>query len=618
MRAAGIVGLMTIISRILGLWRFRLMAYYFGATGVADAFNFAFVFPNLTRRLFGEGAMTSAFVPVFSRQLAKGEGSAANKTASVLLCRLTYWLTLGCIALIALSAAVRYILPIVMPIPPRFILELKLFEVMLPYCVLINVAAVLMGILNSMGHFVMPAFAPVLLNIFMILACYFALPWFGQTADEQIWALAVAVLLGGISQVLIQVPMAVARKFSFKLTSDTTDSGFQEVMANFKPVMLLVAVFQVNVIMDNVIAQVFIREEGPVTYLQYGNSIYQFPWSIFSLALGTAALPALAQLWAVEQKMEFRKTLLSALRMMIFLSIPSTVGILLLSDDIVRLFYGTGKFLENNAEPIYRTSGVVMFSTLGLVFFGANAILARALYAMKDMKTPTITSFQSVFLNLGLNLFFVLATPMKESGIALASAISAAWQTWMLARAVQRKHGEATGEEPTDMQMFLGLMIVAAVVCAGLSYCGWQLFVGRKDWEGFWSFLGAMAFGLAPFWLLMRQYFIRKLKNEPHVNDSALRFGVREDAWPEDLKFKYSLYTTALASAIMGFLVWAVRDSMPPEGHSPSLIAQRVLAPVLAGIFVYSTTASGLLSREYEELKNAFALRLRKKMMSDE
>jgi peptidoglycan biosynthesis protein MviN/MurJ (putative lipid II flippase) len=305
--------------------------------------------------------------------------------------------------------------------------------------------------------------------------------------------------------------------------------------------------------------------------------------------------------------------MLDALRMMLFLSVPCTIGIMLLSDDIVRLFYGTGKFLENNGEAIHRTGGVVTFSTLGLVFFGANAILARALYAMKDMKTPTTTSFKSVFLNLGLNLFFVLATPMKESGIALASALSAAWQTWMLARAVQQKLGEVKGEKPSGLSGFLRLMGGAALVCTGLGFFGWQLFVGRKDWEGFWSFLAAMAFSLAPFWLLMRQYFIGRLKDRPHASDAALRFNVAEGAWPDDLKFQFSLYTTALAGAVMGFLVWAVRDSVPPEGCSAVLILQRALVPVAAGIFVYFTAASGLLAREYEELKDAFALRPRRK-----
>ncbi len=608
LRAAGIVGCMTIFSRVLGLWRFRIMAAIFGATGVADAFNFAFVFPNLTRRLFGEGAMTSAFVPVFSDRIAKKDLDGASATASVLLCRLTYWLSLGCIAVALLTAAARYVLPSFTTLRLDDVLMLKLFIVMLPYMVFINLAAVLMGVLNSLGHFAMPAFAPVLLNALMIAACYFALPYFGDTAHRQIWALAVAVLLGGILQVLIQIPPAIARGFKFRLSFDTSDPGYQQVMENFKPVVLLVAVFQVNVLLDNIIAKTLIPGDGPVTYLNMGTSVYQLPWSVFSLALGTAALPLLSRYWALGRKEDFRKTLLSALRMAIFLAVPCTVGIMLLSEDIVRLLYGAGRFLENDAEPVKRTAGVVCYSSLGLVFFSVNALLARALYAMKDMKTPTTTSAWSVAINLSLNLIFVLGTPMRESGIALASTLSNAWQTWALARAVRRQTGTSEVEGGAE---FLAQVAGAGAICAVLGVAGYQHFSKKQDWEGFWGFFAAIGFSLVPFYLIGRQYFASRLKDKPHVKDPALhaRFGVPDEHWTDALKMQYSIFSTALASAIMGFMVWAVRDSLPPEGHHFVLVLQRAVVPVFAGIVVYATAASFAGAREHDELKAAFALK---------
>jgi len=639
------VGAWTVASRLLGLYRFRLMAAIFGASGVADAFNFAFVFPNLTRRLFGEGLLTSAFVPVFSSRLAKNEKDAANRTASVLLCRLAFWLTAGCVLVMVLAGVARVVLPQV--VEPRFQLELKLFQWLLPYLVFINAAAVLMAILNSLGHFRMPAFAPVLLNLLMIAACVWV-RWgpgaAGKAPEEQIWLVAYAVLLGGALQFLIQVPPALRRGFRFQPSLDLHDPGYGEVMNNFKPVVLLMALFQLNVLLDNVIAQLFIPETGPVTYLNMGTSVYQLPWSIFSLALGTAALPELAKLWAQSRKEDFVRTLRQALRVSIYWAVPCTVGIMLLSEELVRLLYGTGRFLENDAEPVHRTAGVVLFSSLGLVFYSVNAMLARALYAMKDMKTPTFTMAWAAGINFLLNLFFVVGlahvasalTPyyqslgpdqsmqrtvlgfiialgsLKESGIALASTLSNAWQTYLLLRAVQRKLGEAeknTGLVRGGLVYFAALGVMSAV--AGL--IAYRSLLGRPDWEGLWGFFAAVLGSLGPFILIGRQFFIQKLKHAPQAKEpSQHRYGVEDEHWPEDLKFVFSIYSTAVAGAVMGFLVWAVRDSLPPEGPLFSVL-QRGLVPVAVGVLVYCNASSSMMSVEYDELKRTLWAKLRRK-----
>src|ERR1043165_1514462 len=474
--SALVVGVMTLISRVTGLLRFRVMGKYFGGSGIADAFNIAFIFPNLTRRLFGEGLLTSLFVPVFSGRLAKGQRDEANRTASVLLIRLSYWLSLGCLACIVVSMGIRYGLQ--SRLSDNDVLTFKLFEALLPYCVLINVAAVLMAILNSLNHFAVPAFAPVLLNAAVIAACYWGLPHFGQLPEQQIWAVAIAVLIGGVLQLVVQLPPALARGFQFKFSADSADPGYREVMDNFKPVALMVAVFQLNVMLDNLIARWAIPSDGPVTYMNMGTSVYQLAWSIIALAIGVAALPMLSRQWAQEKKAEFNSTLTTALRFAVFASLPCAVGAMLLSEDIVRFLYGTGKFMVNDAEPVRRTGVVVFYSCLGLVFYSVNSILVRALYAMKDMRTPTHTLAKSALLNLGLNLFFVLAVPrmaeglkptlsdwvtstekamltdksivafvkatlaadvynifgalalLREGGIILAGTLSTAWQTW--------------------------------------------------------------------------------------------------------------------------------------------------------------------------------------------
>jgi len=653
MKSAGVVAVMTIFSRVLGLWRFRVLARMFGATYVADAFNFAFIAPNLTRRLFGEGALTSAFVPVFSEQIANGEHEAANRTGSVLITKVTLWLSIGCAVVIGVAALIRLLLLHAAPqlATPSTMLLLQLFQWMLPYLIFINVACVLMAILNSLNHFWMPNFAPVLLNVLIIGACYFVAPYFGASDDERIWAVAYAVLLGGVVQLLVQVPPAFARGFRFRPSVETSDPGYRDVLKNFKPVILLVAVFQANVLMDNIIAKEFIPGDGPVTYLNMGTSVYQMVWSIVALALATVSLPALSKFWALGRKEDFNKTLLWGLRMAIFWTLPCTVGIMLLSDDIVRLLYGTGKFLENDAEPVRRTAGVALYSGLGLVFFSVNALLARALYAMKDMRTPTTTSAWSVVINIVFNLIFVIGGNalawavrpfltdgvqrhwsvnllitsafalgnIREGGIALASTISNGWQTYVLAKAVYARTTEEGGakiDRALSISAFLWQAAGAALLSAGIGIGVYQYFIHQKDLETFWAFFAAIGFGMTPFYILCREHFVRILKplqTKPQADTPTnLIYGVAEDRWPEMLKFQYSIYSSAMAAAIMGFVVWAMRDSLPPEGRTFGLVAQRALAPVAAGVIVYIMAASGWGSREWDEFKGLMWRRIRK------
>ena len=658
MRSAGVVAVMTILSRVLGLWRFRILARMFGASDVADAFNFAFIAPNLTRRLFGEGALTSAFVPVFSEQLAKGQHEAANRTGSILITKVAYWLSLGCVFVIAVAGGLLLLLH---HLPASVVaadqiqtiqIKIQLFQWMLPYLIFINVACVLMAVLNSLGHFWMPNFAPVLLNVMIIGACYFVVPYFGAADSDRIWAVAYAVLIGGALQLLIQFPPAFALGFRFRPAVDTSDPGYTEVIANFKPVILLVAVFQANVLLDNIIANAFIAGSGPVTYLNMGTSVYQMVWSIVALALATVSLPALAKFWALSKKEEFYKTLLWGLRMAIFITVPCTIGIMLLSDDIVRLLYGTGRFLENDAEPVRRTAGVALYSSLGLVFFSVNALLARALYAMKDMKTPTTTSAWSVVINVFFNLLFVIGGQalaralqplalhpdehqnwvvttlidagysfgnIREGGIALASTISNGWQTWKLAQAVRAKLGEEQfkpklgGKTTTEfLKEAGGAGLISVVLGVGV----YQYFSHQKDWESFYGFFAAILFSLVPFYLTCREHFKNVLKPEtPRESEQSPHdvYGVPENRWTEDQKFQHCIYSTVFATAIMGFVVWAMRDSLPPEGKTFGLVAQRTLVPVAVGVIVYFMAASGMLSREYHEFKAVVWSRLGKK-----
>jgi len=604
-RSAGVVGFITVLSRILGLWRDRLMAAAFGASWVNDAFQIAFLLPNMTRRLFGEGSLASAFVPVFSERLATNRKEAAFRTASVLLSRLAVGLTVVCALLIGISIGVRS----AFGLDEKVQLTLQLAEVMLGYCVLINVAAGLMGILNSLGHFAAPAAAPVLLNVCMIAACLYGLDLLGTEPPAQIAVVAWAVMLGGVLQLLILVPPALVRGFRYRFSLDKTDEGYGEVMRNFAPVIFGVAIFQVNLLMDQLIARTLIPGDGPVTMLAYGNRLVQLPWALFSLSLATAALPMLSRHWAAKRLDAYSDALSTAIRHTLFMALPSAVGLCILSGELVRLFYGTGEFLSHNdGEAVRRTGRVVLFFSVGLCFYSLNAVLARAIYATKDTRTPTRATIVAVLLNLALNLFFVLATPMREAGLALASAISGAAQTLILVKGLA---GRLPASDKARIVKFLGVLTggVGAGLIGSLFIYN-HLSTAYKDrMESFLAFIAAALFAALPLWYAGRMFFQKELKPvtpEPPMNPDVHVYGVPEDRWPRDLAFCHSLYTMILSSLVMGLLVWSVRESLPPPGQNFGLIFQRAIVPVGAGVLVFAMAASSFGSREYRELLQAF------------
>jgi putative peptidoglycan lipid II flippase len=605
-RAAGVVSFMTIVSRIMGLWRDRLMAAAFGASWVNDAFQIAFLLPNITRRLFGEGALSSAFVPVFSERLATNRKEAAFRTASVLISRLAVGLTAVCLVLVAVSIGVRSFAGI----SEKVQLTLQLAEVMLGYCVLINIAAGLMGILNSLGHFAAPAAAPVLLNVCMIGACLYGLDWLGTDVSSQIKVVAYAVMAGGVLQLFIVALPALAHGFRYSFSLDKSDEGYGEVMRNLAPVVFGVALFQINLLMDQLIARTFIPGDGSVTMLSYGNRLVQLPWALFSLSLATAALPLLSQHWAAQRLEAYADALSTAVRHTLFMAVPSAVGLCLLSKELVRLFYGTGEFMLNDGEAVIRTGRVVFFFSMGLVFYSLNAVLTRALYAAKDTRTPTNATVVAVVANFVLNLVFVFATPLQEAGLALASAISGALQTLLLIRALA---GHLPASDRVRIRRFVG-MLFGGIVVGGLAAAAiYSILTGPKykdRMESFLAFIAAAVAASLPLWFLGRNFFVKELRPvtpDPPLNPDVHTYGVPDERWPRDLAFCHSLYTLILSSLIMGLLVWSVRESLPPEGRNAGLVFQRAIVPVAAGVMVFAMAASGFGSREYRELVQAFS-----------
>jgi putative peptidoglycan lipid II flippase len=449
--SARLVGLCTLASRILGMLRDTLMARSFGAGAEMDAFGIAWMIPNLFRRLFGEGALTAAFVPAFVSRLETG----ARDDAFVLLNRLMTRLAAGLGLLVLVGIGLTFLLPLVWH-DPKSLLIAKLTRVMLPYLVLVCAAAILGAALNSLKRFFIPAFAPVLLNLVWLVPLLLSL---------DIWAVAWSIVIGGA----VQLALMAARLWldGAKLRPDPAPHpGLGEVGRNLLPVVFGLALVQINELVDRVIAEAFVPGHGAVAALYYGNQLTQLPLSLIGTSIATAIFPALAAAAAKEDKAGFSDLFSKGLRAALYISIPATVGAIVLARPIVELIYERGRFTHDDTT---RAAAVLMFYIASLWCYCANQVQVRAFHARKDMTTPVKVSAAMVALNLALNLALVF--PLKEAGIALATSISGLVSFLLLNLLLRRRHPKV--DLAPSRRTFL-LALAGSAVMAAAAWGAWR------------------------------------------------------------------------------------------------------------------------------------------------
>jgi putative peptidoglycan lipid II flippase len=398
-RSAGVVSACTLLSRVLGFVRDMLCARYFGASILWDAFSIAFRIPNLFRRLFGEGALTAAFLPTFVEQVEGGRPEEAHRLLNRLVTGLTLFLGL----LTAGGIAITYALPQ----DPKTAEMAPLLRIMLIYLPMICVAAILGAALNGMRHYVTPAIAPVMLNLVLIAAL---LPWW-RDVRTQAWA----VVIGGVVTLAILVPPLLARGVRLRPRADFGDPALKDVLRRSLPIIFGLAPVQLNEVVGSLIAQYLVPGHGAVSVLYYGNQLTQLPLALIGTAVATVVYPLFA-----SPKEDFGDVFRTSLRFVLFLSVPATIGLMVLAEPIVSLLFEHGpKF--GPAETA-RTAAVTLFYSAGLWCYCANQIQVRAFYAKKDTLTPVKVSASMVALNLGLTLALVF--PLGERGISIANSAS--------------------------------------------------------------------------------------------------------------------------------------------------------------------------------------------------
>ncbi len=430
-RAAGIVGAATMVSRVFGVVRDMVIAGFFGATWMTDAFWVAFRIPNMLRRLLGEGSLTVSFVPVFTEYLQKKSREEALELAQNAFTILSVILAAVSVIGILLSPViVGLIAPGFIANPEQFALAVFLNRLMFPYIFFIALVALCMGILNSLRHFTSPALSPVMLNVAMIATTLTLRNYFAQP----ITALAVGVLIGGVLQLVMQWP--ALRKFGiqFKFRFNLQHPGVRQIGLLMLPAIFGAGVGTINVFIGTVLASLL--PGGSVTYLFYADRIMEFPLGIFGIAIGTAALPSFSTHVAAGRMDELKSNISFSLRLMLFLTIPSMAALMALNVPVISVLFERGAF---DAEAAVKTGQALFCYALGLWAYAVLRVFVSCFYALQDSKWPFKAAVITLIVNVVVSL--ALMYPLKHNGIALAGSISAIVNVLVLAFVLRRKIG---------------------------------------------------------------------------------------------------------------------------------------------------------------------------------
>lgn len=460
-RAAGVVSGATLLSRILGFVRDLIIARAFGAGTATDAFFAAFRLPNMLRELLGEGALSAAFVPVFTESLSKRGRQGAWRLVWSVLTLLIVILVLVCVTGILFAPfLVQLIAPGFQSIPSKLSLAVLLARIMFPYIIFVGLAALLMAILNAQGHFATPALSPSMLNIAMILCALFLAPY----VDPPILALAIGVLLGGAGQLLVQVPVAWRQGMRAGQGLDLRDPDIGRIARLMAPGVAGLAITQVNVFIGTFLASFLI--EGSISVLYYAFRLIQFPIGVFGVAIATAAFPTMARQAAADSLGEIGATAADSLRLVLFVTLPCMVGLLVFRVPIVQLLFERGAF---DRALTLRTADAVFFYALGLGAYVSTRVLVPAFYSIQDTATPVKIGAAAVLVNIGASL--LLMRPLGAGGLALATALSSFVNLGLLVSTLRRRLGRL-GTSPffPSLLRMGGASATMGLIAMGLLY----------------------------------------------------------------------------------------------------------------------------------------------------
>lgn len=427
---AALVSFATLCSRVLGLVREMLFASVFGSTAFGDAFEAAFRIPNLLRDLFAEGALSAAFVPTFADTLENQGRDAAIRLANVVLG--TVLVVVGGLTVVGMACA-----PLLVDwIVPGFseakqALTIPVTRVLFPFLTLVSLSAVVMGQLNAQDRFGPPAFAPAMFNVVSIAAGTYV--WLSETSGEQaLWIWAVGTTLGGAGQLLVQVPALRATGFRLRPALEWAHPGLRRIGRLMTPALAGLAATHVNILVSTYFAS---SEPGALTWLKYGFRLIYLPIGIFGVAIATIATARLAQQAARRDHDAMRGTLAEGLRLVAFLTLPSTVGLIVLREPVTRLLFEHGRF---DASDTVAVGGAVLMYACGLYAYSGVKVVAPAFYALNRTRAPVVgaVAAMATHVTICVTLAPTYGFRALAAGVAAGASVNFLLLLWLFRRAV--------------------------------------------------------------------------------------------------------------------------------------------------------------------------------------
>ena len=461
-------------SRILGVVREQVLAALFGAGNAMDAYNVAYRIPNLMRDLFAEGAMSSAFVPTFTRHLAQaGKASAWRLANNVINGLIVITGILVVIGIVFAEPLVGLFAGSYRAVPGKLELTVFLTRLMLPFLTFVAVAAACMGMLNSLHRFFIPALSPAMYNVATITCALLLVPLMPALGFPPIAGIAVGSLIGGAAQLALQWPVLRREGYAYRPVLDWHDESLRRVLILMGPGTLGLAATQINVFVNTVLATG--EGTGAVSWLSYAFRLMYLPIGLFGISIATATLPTVSRHAAQDDDAGVRKTVADGLSLMLMLNVPATVGLIVLAVPIVRVIFERSAF---TAADTLATAAALQFYALGLVGYSIVRISSPVFYALQQNRTPVMVSVATVAVNAALNL--ALVRLMGFRGLALGTSIAALFNAVVLIVLLRRSLG---GIEGTRIIGSLTKIAVASavmgLVCVAVDAAGMQWLPGQ-------------------------------------------------------------------------------------------------------------------------------------------
>ena len=467
-RSAGVVSVAVLMSRISGLLRESVMARLFGAGLASDAFMLGFRIPNLTRDLFAEGALSSAFVPTFSEYLATRSHEEAARLANLVATALM--VVVGCVCAAGMVFApwiVRWLVPHFADVPGKLELAITMTRIMFPFLLLVALAAQAMGVLNASNRFGVPAMASTFFNLgsvgFGVAAGFWIGPLIGISRIE---GMAVGVVLGGALQLCWQLPSLYRLGFRFSPAWDWSHPGLMRILRLMTPAILGNAAVLINVMITTNLASGVsdpVRGlDGPVSWLSYAFRFMQLPLGLFGVAMASATLPSISRSAAAGNMDEFRSTLSKSLGVVFLLTLPSSVGLAVLGKSIIGAIYQGGKFQLYDTQ---QTATALSCYAVGLAGYAALKVLNPAFYALGDARTPMVVSLVSIAVNYGTALAMLRVFGFRHAGLAISTSAVALFSFAALFAILRKRIGGVHGRE---LATGIGKVALASAVMGGV------------------------------------------------------------------------------------------------------------------------------------------------------